>query len=33
MYKKQVRLFEWGFMINGNKNETWKWKIDHIDTT
>ena len=21
MYKKQVRLFKWGYMINGNENE------------
>ena len=32
MYKKQVRLFSWCKMINGNKNEAEKWKLDHKDT-
>ena len=31
MYKKQVRLFLWGYMINDNKNEAESKKIDHID--
>ena len=22
MYKKQVRLFKWGYMINNNENDT-----------
>ena len=28
MYKKQVRLFKWGYMISDNENET-----DNLDTT
>ena len=26
MYKKQVHLFKWGYMINNNKNEAKKEK-------
>ena len=33
MYQKQVRLFKWGYIINGKENQTEKKKIDHIDTT
>ena len=33
MYKKQVRLFKRGYMINDNKNDAENEKIDHIDTT
>ena len=33
MYKKQVSLFKWGYMINDNKNDAEMKKIDHIDTT
>ena len=31
MYKKQMRLFKWGYMINDNENEAENGKIDHID--
>ena len=33
MYKKQVCLFKWGYIINDNKNDAENEKIDHIDTT
>ena len=33
MYKKQVRLFKWGYMINDNENEAENEKKDHKDTT
>ena len=33
MYKKQVRLFKWGYMVNDNRKGDWKWKTDLIDTT
>ena len=33
IYKKQVHLFKWGYMINGNENETEIKKTYHQDTT
>ena len=33
MYKKQVRLFKWTYMINNNENWGWKWKKNYIDMT
>ena len=33
MYKKQIRLFKWVYMINDNENEAENKKIDQIDTT
>ena len=33
MYKKQVPLFQWGCMINGNESEAENEKIDHINTS
>ena len=33
MYKKQVCLFKWGYMISENENEAENEKIDHTDTT
>ena len=32
MSKKQVCLFEWSCMINGNENEAENEKVDHKDT-
>ena len=31
--QKQTHLFKWGYMINGNENESENEKIDHIDMT
>ena len=31
MCKKQMHLFKWGYLINGNENGYENEKIDHID--
>ena len=33
MHKKQLRQFNWDYVINYNENETEYKKLHHIDTT
>ena len=33
LYKKQVCLYQWDYMINCNENENNNGKIDHINKT